>query len=528
MEYQDISIRPWEDGFTLPEKFNMVNLLLERHIENGRGSRVAVYYKDERLTYQDMYALTNKTGNALARLGVGKGDRVLIMMYDSPQWIAVFFGAMKIGAVPVPINILATASDIEYFISDSEASLLVIEEDLLSKIEDLPLGRTRLKQIVVRGGKTNGYSSLSDITATASAVLDVYPTTPQDHSYWLYTSGTTGKPKGVIHLHKDLVYAVEIYGASVLNFQPDDVVYGVPRLFFSYGLNMSLYLPFYYSGAVVLDEQRPTPEAVLGILKKYRPSIFIGVPTAYAQMLQFLNEKGIQQDFSHLRLCTSAGEALPGPIYEKCVKLLGTEILDGLGSSEVSWIYISNHPGKVKIGSCGTLLRGYQAKILDDQGAEVPRGQVGDLWVSSPTLAAGYWNKPEKTREIFRDGWMKTGDCLMMDADGYFFHNGRSDDTLKVSGIWVSPLEVEATLLEHEAVARCAVVAKRDDADLIKPKAFVVLNSGYSPDERLGKELQNYVKQRLSPYKYPRWVEFIDELPMTATGKIQRFKLRQD
>jgi benzoate-CoA ligase family protein len=528
MEFKDLSIRPWEEGFTLPRKFNMVNLLLERHIEQGRGDRVAVYYGDERLTYQDMFLLTNQTGNALAQLGVEKGDRVLIMMVDSPQWIAVFLGAMKIGAVPVPINILATGPDVAYFISDSGASLLVIEKDLLPKIEGLSRQDTRLKQIVVRGGKSDGYPCLADITAAASSALAVYPTTPLDHSYWLYTSGTTGQPKGAIHLHKDLVYAVEVYGATILDFQPDDVVYGIPRLFFSYGLNMALYLPFYYSGAVVLDEQRPVPEKVLANLAKYRPSIFVGVPTAYAQMLQLLQEKKLQQDFSHLRFCISAGEALPGPIYEKCVKLFKAEILDGLGATEVSWIYISNRPGKVKIGSCGTPLKGYRVKILNDEGAEVPKGQAGDLWVSSETLAAGYWNKPEKTQETFRDGWMKTGDCLMMDEDGYFFHKGRSDDALKVSGIWVSPLEVEAILLEHPGVAQCAVVGKRDAYDLIKPKAFIVLKSGYSPDEELVKELQNFIKNRLAPYKYPRWIEFINELPMTATGKIQRYKLRQD
>ncbi|GKT08520.1 benzoate-CoA ligase family protein [Desulforhabdus sp. TSK] len=527
MEFKDINIKPWENGFALPEQFNMVSLLLERHIENGRGNRIAIYFKDERITYQDVYRLTNQTGNALSKLGVQKGDRVLMMMHDSPDFIAVFFGAMKIGAVPVPLNILTTPADLQYFIIDSEATVLVVEEDLLSKIADLSVSQTKLKRIVVRGKSVGDHPSLGQIQSEASPALDVYPTTPTDHSYWLYTSGTTGKPKGVIHLHKDLVYAVETYGHHVLDFKPDNIVHGVPRLFFSYGLNMGLYLPFYYAAAVVLDEQRPLPENTLNNLQKYRPTMFFSVPTAYAQMLQALDEKKLQPDFSFLRYCTSAGEALPGPIYKRWVDRFKVEILDGLGSSEVSWIYISNHPGKVKIGCSGTLLKGYQVKILDDDLAEVPMGQTGDLWVTSESLAVGYWNKPEQNKETFRDGWMKTGDVVSIDEEGYFHYSGRSNDTLKVSGIWVSPLEVEATLLDHPAVAQCAVVAKRDEEDLIKPKAFIVLNKGFTPGDDLGKELQKFVKDRLAPYKYPRWVEFTAELPMTATGKIQRFKLRE-
>ncbi len=527
MDMKDIYLKPWEDGFTLPETFNMASLLLDRHIENGRGGRIAIHYKDQKVTYQDMYQLANQTGNAFSKLGAQKGDRVLIMMYDSPDWISVFLGAMKIGAVPVPINILATASDVEYFITDSQATLLVIEEDLLSKIENLPRSKTNLKEIIVRG-KAAGYSSLSDIRQGASTELAMFPTSALDHSYWLYTSGTTGQPKGVIHLHKDLVYAVENYGYHALSFTPDDVVYGIPRLFFSYGLNMILYLPFYYSASVVLDENRPVPEGVVANLQKYRPSVFIGVPTAYAQLLHYVNDNKLNPDFSHLRLCTSAGEALPGPIYDKCYKLLGVEILDGLGSSEVSWIYITNRPGKVRPPACGTVLPGYEVKLMNDDGVEVPRGQAGDLWVKSPTLAIGYWNKPDKTKDSFKDGWMMTGDCAVQDEDGYYFHHGRSNDTMKVSGIWVSPLEVEAALLAHDSVAQCAVVAKRDEQDLIKPQAFIVLKAGVAGDDALKKDLKNFVKERLAPYKYPRWIEFVGELPMTATGKIQRFKLRQD
>jgi benzoate-CoA ligase len=523
MELKDVCMRPWEEGFCLPEKFNMVSLYLDRHIENGRGNRVAIYYKDRKVTYQELFDLTNRTGNAFSKLGVKKDDRVIMMMKDSPDWMAVYLGVMRIGAVPVPINNLATGADLEYYIKDSGAGVLAIEEDLLDKASGLAGSGTK---IVVRGKAGDGYVSLGELVEAASPSLEMYPTGPMDQSYWLYTSGTTGKPKGVIHLHKDLVYAIEVHG-DCIGFTSDDISYGVPKLFFSYGLNMGLQLPLYYGAAAVLDEERPVPADVLGNLVKYRPTLHFSVPTAYAQLLHYIEESNLNPDLSHLRICTAAGEAMPSAIYKKWVDRFHVEVLDGLGSSEVSWIYISSHPGKIKIGTCGTVLSGYQVKLLDEEGNEVPRGQVGDLWVKSNSVTCGYWNKPEQNEKSFNEGWMKTGDCCIMDEDGYFTHCGRSEDALKVSGIWVSPLEVESALLNHEAVAQCAVVPKRDDDDLIKIKAIVVPRKGWTADANLAKELQNFIKSRLAPYKYPRWVEFADELPMTVTGKIQRFKLRE-
>ncbi len=522
MELKDVCLRPWEEGFSLPEKFNMVSLYLDRHIEQGRGDRTAIYYKDLKYTYRDINELTNRAGNAFLGLGVKKGDRVIMMMYDSPYWVAVYLGAMKIGAVPVPVNILATPSNLAYFIQDSQASVLVVEQDLLEKVANMSSPGTKT---VVRGEPGKGMFSLVEIMDAASPALETCQTSPMDHSYWLYTSGTTGQPKGVIHLHKDLVYAIEIYGRTI-GFTSDDISYGVPKLFFSYGMNMGLQLPFYYGAAVALCEDRPLPAGVLANLEKYRPTMFFSVPTAYAQFLHYLEENKLNPDLSCLKISTSAGEALPAPIYNRWFERFHVEILDGLGSSEVSWIHISSSPGKVKIGYCGNVLPSYEVKLLDEEGKEVPPGTMGDLWVKSEAVTCGYWNKPEQNAQSFRDGWIKTGDVCIRDEEGYYQHCGRSNDTIKVSGIWVSPLEVEATLLEHEAVVQCAVVAKRDENSLIKPKAYIVLKSGYMPDEKLAKELQNYVKSRLAPYKYPRWVEFMDELPMTATGKIQRFLLR--
>lgn len=522
MTFKDVCLQPWVDGFSLPEKFNMVSLYLDRHIEQGRGDRTAIYYNDRKYSYREVFELVNRAGNAFLGLGIKKGDRVLMMMYDSPYWVAVFLGAMKIGAVPVPVNVLATPSNLTYFIEDSQARALVVERDLLEKIENISSPGAK---VVVRGEPEKGMASLVDIVDAASPVLAACETNALDDSYWLYTSGTTGKPKGVIHLHKDLVYAIEVYGHNI-GYTSDDICYGVPKLYFSYGLNMGLQLPFYYGASVVLCEDRPLPAGVLANLEKYRPTMFFSVPTAYAQLLQYLEENKLNPDLGSLKISTSAGEALPAIIYNRWFDRFHVEILDGLGSSEVSWIYISSKPGKVKIGYCGNVLPGYDVKLLDEEGKDVPLGTMGDLWVKGKAVTCGYWNKPEQNAESFRDGWMKTGDCCIKDEEGYYEHCGRSNDTIKVSGIWVSPLEVEATLLEHEAVAQCAVVAKHDENSLIKPKAFVVLRSGYTGDEKLAKELQNFIKSRLAPYKYPRWVEFRDQLPMTATGKIQRFMLR--
>lgn len=523
MQLEDVSMRPWEKNFSLPATFNMVSLLLDRHIEQGRGARVAIHCPDRKVTYREVYELTNRAGNAFSGLGLKKGDRVMMMMYDSPEFVAVYLGAMKIGAIPIPINILSTASDLEYFLQDSRASLLVVEKDLFETVKGIVLSDD-IK--VVTRGQAGECPVLSQILAAASPSLEMCQTDATDHSYWLYSSGTTGRPKGIVHLHKDMVYSMYVYG-HLIGYTPDDISYGAPKLFFSYGLNMGIYLPFLYCASVVLVEDRPLPASVLDNLQKYKPTKFFSVPTSYAQLLQYIEEGGIDPDLSSLRICVSAGEALPAVIYKRWLDRFHVEILDGLGSTEVSMIFITSLPGDVKIGRCGKLLPGYEAKLIDEIGKDVPQGTVGDLWIRGKSVTPGYWNKPEQNRKTFRDGWIKTGDCCILDGQGYFLHCGRSEDTLKVSGMWVSPLEVESVLMEHDAVAQCAVVAKRDENDLVKIKAVVVPKNGYTSDDNLVKELQNFVKSRLAPYKYPRWVEFADRLPVTATGKVQRYKLRE-
>lgn len=522
-----IELRPWEEGFRLEERFNMVSLLLERHLEQGRGQRVAIYYGDERITYGQLGELTNRVGNALMGLGVEPEQRVILFLTDGPQFVATFLGTMKIGAVPVPINVLATPSDVAYFLNDSRAKALVVCQEFLPKFETIRSQCPFLRHVILTDGEPGGHLSFEELVKGSSARLEVFPAHKDDASYWLYSSGTTGQPKGVIHLHHDLVYCVESWGRHVVRFTPDDITYCVPRLFFSYGLNMALYLPFYYGAAVVLSPYRQEPALVLENLRRYRPTLFFSVPTSYGQILREIEDNGAKADLSSVRHCVSAGEALPGPLYDRWLGRFGVEILDGLGSTEVGWVYISNIPGKVKKGSSGLLLPGYQARIVDKNGQELPPGEVGDLLVSSDSLAPGYWNKHDKNKETFMGSWMRTGDRYSRDEEGYFFYGGRGDDVLKVSGIWVSPLEVEQVLLEHEAVAECAVVGAQDEMGLCKPKAFVTLRSGFQPGNELVVTLQGFVKERLAPYKYPRWIEFVNELPKTATGKIQRYKLRQ-
>jgi benzoate-CoA ligase family protein len=529
MDAKELELRPWEREFDLPEPFNMVSLLLERHLTGDHADRTAVIFQDDPITYRQLGRMTNQIGNGLIQLGVTPGERVIILLNDRPEYIALYLAVMKIGAVPVPINMLATTGDMEYFINDSQAVAVVMESEISEKLGGILAEAKRFKALVVNGNPVAGTVSLSQLIQSGADKLDIYPTSQNDPSYWLYTSGTTGNPKGVIHLHKDLVYAVETWGRHVVDFKREDRVFCSSKLFFSYGLNFALYLPLYYGASVILNSERPLPETILGLIERHKPTGLFSVPTAYGQMLNHLEATGQKPDLSSLRFCTSAGEALPGTLFQRWLDQFGIEILDGLGSSEVSFIHICNRPGKVKENSSGLPLPGYTIEVRDGQGqAVLPSCEVGELWVKSNTLFHSYWNQPLKTAETLVDGWIRTGDMGYMDADGYFFYTSRANDTMKVSGIWVSPLEVENAILSHPAVAECAVVGMEDAMGLIKPKAFVVVKGGHQPDDNLANALKTYVKQKLAPHKYPRIVEFVDILPKTATGKIQRYKLRQE
>lgn len=530
-----------ESTATIPERFNMVDALVDEQVRQGRGERTAVVTDGESLSYLELKRLINRAGNALRTLGVQREQRVLLLLHDSPEFLAAFLGAMKIGAAPVPVNTLSGPADYEYYLNDSRAVALVIDGDLLDKVEPVQEQLRFLRYTVVVGGAGHSHLSFDRLLAESPEDLETAETHRDDPSYWLYSSGTTGRPKGVVHLHADMVTCTATYARYVLRLTPDDRLYSASKLSFSYGLVNSLYLPFFTGGSVVLSPGRAEPAGVLDTIVRHRPTIFFSVPTFYAALLRYLESPDQQSAdggpstgsgqagrsaVPSLRLAVSAGEALPAPLFERWKVRTGVELLDGLGSTEFGYIFIGSFPGRSRAGSSGELLPGYEAKIVDEQGLPLPAGEVGDLWVRGESIAACYWNKRVESRRTFMGEWLRTGDRYTRDEDGYYYHCGRSDDLMKVGGLWVTPLEVESTLLEHPAVAECAVVGARDQQHLEKPKAFVVLRHGREPSEVLAEELKQLVKSRLQPFKYPRWVEFVPELPKTPTGKIQRYKLR--
>jgi len=508
----------------VPHDYNAAHDLIERNLEAGRGAKVAFIDDQGTCTYAELAQRVNRAANALVGLGLRMEDRVLLCLADTVDFPTVFLGAIKAGLVPVAVNTLLTTADYRYMVSNSRARAVVVSASLRPVVEPALAGLPHLAHVIVSRGDAGPHRALDTLLAAAGNTFDAAPTCADDVAFWLYSSGSTGAPKGTMHVHASLIETAELYGVGVLGIREDDVVFSAAKLFFAYGLGNALTFPLAVGATTVLMAERPTPAAVAKRLTTHRPTIFYGVPTLYAAMLVSANLPA--RDAVALRVCVSAGEALPENIGARWTAHFGVEILDGIGSTEMLHIFLSNRPGAVRYGTTGVPVPGYELKIVDERMQPVAAGDVGDLYIAGPTAANGYWNQREKTRATFQGAWTKSGDKYRVDPDGRYVYAGRSDDMLKVSGIYVSPVEVEAALITHPAVLEAAVVGREDDERLVKPAAYVVLKPGHAPSPALADALRAHVKSLLAPYKYPRWVEFIDELPKTATGKIQRFRLR--
>jgi len=534
-----LPVKPYHASMIeLPDQYNACQTFIDENVERN-PDRVAIRCEGQSYTYRQMGEMVGRMGNALRGLGVGLEDRVLLLLLDTPEFVASFFGAIRLGAVPVPVNTNMKPQDYEYFLNDSRAVAAIVSEPLLGQIEPVRNNLHFLQHLLVAGGAGSQPASvqgddagfrgqdarathnLDELLAKADTRCELALTSKDDVCFWLYSSGTTGFPKGAVHLQHDAICSTDTYAKDVLGVSPDDRLFSVAKLFFAYGLGNALNFPFRFGATSILHPGRPDPASIFDVIERERPTLFFGVPTAFAAMLAAADER--KPDLSSIRLAASAGEALPAAIYERWKERFGHEILDGIGSTEILHIFISNRAGQVRPGSSGYVVPGYEAKLLDDDGQRVAQGDAGNLWVKGDSTCAYYWNKHERTKDTISGHWIRTGDKYHQDADGCFYMEGRSDDMLKVGGIWVSPIEVEAALIAHEAVLECAVVGHQDKDELVKPRAFVVLKAGQTATAA---ELQAFVKDRIAPYKYPRWIDFVDELPKTATGKIQRYRLR--
>jgi 4-hydroxybenzoate-CoA ligase len=510
------------DALVRPRAGNAADYFVDRHVGEGRGDKTAFIDEDRRLTYADLLAQTQHFAAGLARAGIARDTRIALILLDNVDLPICFWGAIRAGVVPIPINTLLPPELTAYILADSRAELLVVSDSLLPALAPSLAALAHLSTIIVAGA--DGPRSLAAFLAPGAAPpVDSHA---DEVAFWLYSSGSTNAPKGVRHVHGSLYATVETYADQVLKIRETDVVYSAAKMFFAYGLGNAMTFPMSAGATTVLLPHRPTPAAVIALMRQHDPSIFCGVPTLYAAMLQH-PEIGPGAGSKNLRRCISAGEALPEHIGLAWKNVVGTDILDGIGSTEMLHIFLSNTDEALKYGTSGVAVPGYELKIVDGAGDPAPDGEPGELLVKGASAAEGYWNQREKSRRTFVGEWTYTGDKYIRDADGFYRYCGRTDDMFKVSGIWVSPFEVEAALASHEQVLEAAVVGHEDADGLVKPRAFVVLKRPAKDAVALIAALQLYVKLKIGPWKYPRWIEIVEDLPKTATGKIQRFKLRQ-
>lgn len=523
------------EDFTVRRPYNAVSDFVDRHIEQGRADKVAFIDPERSVTYGDLQARSIRFANGLRALGLEQEDRVALLMHDTVDYPVAFWGTIRAGCVAIPLNTFLKPAQYSYMLADSRASALVLAASLAPTIAPLVDGLPHLETIILVDAPEaeaamfpgRAVHQFEDVVASASPEPFTAPTISDEVAFWLYTSGSTGEPKGVKHVHTNLTATAKAYGQGVLGITENDVVHSASKLFFAYGLGNAMTFPLSVGATAVLWPHRPTPEGVFEIMRRYQPTIFYGVPSLYIALLAHKDIcKGIGSE--RLRICVSAGEALPAHIGEHWRAVVGVDVLDGLGSTELLQTFLSNRPGDIRYGSTGKPVPGYEARIIDENGNEVGTNEIGELIVRGPSAGEGYWNQRAKTRHTFVGEWTHTGDKYRRDAEGYYYYCGRTDDMFKVSGMWVSPFDVEAALISHEAVLEAAVIGKADADGLIKPKAFIVLKNGYHADDGLLEKLKSHVKEKAGPWKFPRWIELRDTLPRTATGKIQRFKLRDE
>lgn len=517
---------------------NVVDYLFERSGGPAYRDKPALILDDpaaSTVTYGALFDRICRTGHYLRALGVTPDDRVMFSVMDGADYEALFLGAIKIGAIPIPINTWLKPDDYLYYVNDSGCRAVVIDRSLVPVFDSIRDRLTEVAHIVVAGGSpagpAGGLPHLDEEIARFPGTLDSVPQKPDDMAFWLYSSGSTGAPKGVIHTHEHIYWATELFGIGAQQMTADDVVLCPPKMFFAYGLGNQVYFPIRLGATNIVNSGPITPDRMWDLWLTHRPTIVMSVPTLFAGMLQLahnsLGKQKVVDACSRLRFSVSGGETLPPSLYQRWKDFTGTDILDGVGTTEMTHMFMLNEPGNVAPGSCGRLTPGFAAELLDEEGREVPEGAVGNLHVYGPTAARAYWNKPERSKQAFGRGGVMTGDKCYRDAEGNYFHVGRSDDMLRVGGIWVSPTEIEGALASHDAVLESAVIGAPDDKQMIKPYAYVILKDGVAGDAALADDLKAHVRASLAHYKCPRWIDFVAELPKTTTGKIQRFRLRE-
>jgi benzoate-CoA ligase family protein len=518
-----------EIGFSVPDRYNCSEILFG-NLAAGRADKAAVLCGERCVTYGELCATASRIGNRLQGHGLARGGRVLCVLADTPEYPAAIFGAMRAGFVPVLVNTLSTADLVSYYAADSGAEVAIVQADLAHLLAHPDVRGTRLRHVVLVGegdapdlGLATGHR-FDDWVAAASSDLAPCDTHRDEMAFWMYSSGSTGRPKGVVHLHHDAPYTFESYGRRVLDIREDDIVFSPPKIFFAYGFGNSCTFPFSVGATAVLHPGRPDPEGVYGAIERHRPTVLFGLPTLYTALIAAPGSE--QRDLASLRLCLSAAEVLSGDVFREWQRRTGLAIVEGLGSTEVLHIYLSNRLDRQVPGASGARVPGYELKLTDVDGVPVAPGESGILWVRGDSQAPLYWNRPDKTADTMRDGWIWTGDRFHEDAEGFFTFEGRADDFVKVSGQWVTPVEVERCLAEHPAVQECAVLAVEDAQRITTLKAWVVPVTG-AGDAELTRTLQTFVKQRLVLYKYPRVVDYVSELPKTGTGKIDRQALKR-